>query len=558
MPSSRSPGFQALDYHAQTKHHLHRFARSTGYMDWANQPAPFRTYAGASSIPLPLAAVDPPLDYNALYQPARRSNPAPFSLTAVGLLLELSMGLSAWKAIPGQRWALRMNPSSGNLHPTEAHVIAVALQDLPDGLYHYHPLEHRLERRGRITPQQAAALQPLLGSPCLLVALTSIFWRETWKYGERALRYCQHDVGHALAALAFAARLLNWRLVRLAAADEDIGTALGFDRTPWPPHEAEEPALIAALLPPEAARPSSVFPTEAARILNTVDIEGFPNRLSPEHQDWDIIPRTAAICRRPPNADDEPVLAPPPLAAAARPAPEETQAAAVIRQRRSAQAFDPRGQLDRDAFLGLLDRTRPRPACPPFDARIGPDRISLVLFVHRVRDIAPGLYAFIRHPSHLGDMRRATSAAFAWKAVVSDLPLFLLESAEVRAEAIDLSCRQEIGGFSTFSLGMLARFEAEVRDTPWVYRELFWEAGLIGQVLYLEAEARGVRGTGIGCYFDDPVHERLGLQDRSWQSLYHFTVGVPIEDARLQTLPPYFHLDPGRRSSQTIIPSDQE
>ena len=36
-----------------------------------------------------------------------------------------------------------------------------------------------------------------------------------------------------------------------------------------------------------------------------------------------------------------------------------------------------------------------------------------------------------------------------------------------------------------------------------MYRRLFWECGLIGQVLYLEAEAAGVRGTGIGCFYDD-------------------------------------------------------
>ncbi|MGR9053408.1 MAG: nitroreductase, partial [Gammaproteobacteria bacterium] len=60
--------------------------------------------------------------------------------------------------------------------------------------------------------------------------------------------------------------------------------------------------------------------------------------------------------------------------------------------------------------------------------------------------------------------------------------------------------------------------------------------------LYLEAEAAGVRGTGIGCYFDDGVHEVLGLQDDAFQSLYHFTVGEPLEDTRLQTLPAYRHL----------------
>ena len=65
------------------------------------------------------------------------------------------------------------------------------------------------------------------------------------------------------------------------------------------------------------------------------------------------------------------------------------------------------------------------------------------------------------------------------------------------------------------------------------------EAGLVGQVLYLEAEAAGVRGTGIGCFFDDPVHQAFGLDGSRWQSVYHFTVGTPITDARIETGPPY-------------------
>lgn len=64
---------------------------------------------------------------------------------------------------------------------------------------------------------------------------------------------------------------------------------------------------------------------------------------------------------------------------------------------------------------------------------------------------------------------------------------------------------------------------------------------MIGQVLYLEAEAHGIRGTGIGCFFDDPVHDLLGLDGNSYQSLYHFAAGLPIEDPRLITLPPYAH-----------------
>ena len=57
--------------------------------------------------------------------------------------------------------------------------------------------------------------------------------------------------------------------------------------------------------------------------------------------------------------------------------------------------------------------------------------------------------------------------------------------------------------------------------------------------LPFEAEAAGVRSTGIGCFFDDPVHDVLGLRGHAFQSLYHFTVGKPVEDTRLTTEPGY-------------------
>ena len=93
---------------------------------------------------------------------------------------------------------------------------------------------------------------------------------------------------------------------------------------------------------------------------------------------------------------------------------------------------------------------------------------------------------------------------------------------------------------------MLAEFNQGMAEGPWSYRRLFWECGLIGQALYLEAEAAGIRGTGIGCFFDDSMHELLGIQDTEFQSLYHFTIGRPLVDSRLQTFPGYWHLNPER------------
>src|SRR5207245_6989275 len=94
--------------------------------------------------------------------------------------------------------------------------------------------------------------------------------------------------------------------------------------------------------------------------------------------------------------------------------------------------------------------------------------------------------------------------------------------------ASQVSSFQDIDAHGAFSLGMIAEYqEALFNHGPWFYRRLFWETGVIGQVLYLEAEAAGVRATGIGCFFDDPVHQAFGLKDLAFQSLYPFTVGRP-------------------------------
>ncbi len=123
------------------------------------------------------------------------------------------------------------------------------------------------------------------------------------------------------------------------------------------------------------------------------------------------------------------------------------------------------------------------------------------------------------------------------------LPLYWLLEGDAKTLATQVSCHQDIAGDSAFSLGMLAEFEGPLRQRgAWAYPRMFWEAGLLGQVLYLEAEAGGVRATGIGCFFDDPVHEIVAIKGLSLQSLYHFTIGGPVEDRRLLTLPPYGHL----------------
>ena len=216
-----------------------------------------------------------------------------------------------------------------------------------------------------------------------------------------------------------------------------------------------------------------------------------------------------------------------------------TSAAQIIRQRRSLLACDGTTSISAQRFYRMLGRTMP----VPWDAIPWRPAIHFGLFVHRVQGIEPGLYAMARDPGKVETLKTAMHAHFAWEpppGCPTELPLFLLERGDARALATQVSCRQEIAGDGAFSLGMLAEYQANlVAHGPSFYRRMFREAGAIGQVLYLEAEVAGVRATGIGCFFDDPVHQVFGFRDLVFQSLYHFTVGGPVDDPRLTTLPAY-------------------
>jgi hypothetical protein len=179
----------------------------------------------------------------------------------------------------------------------------------------------------------------------------------------------------------------------------------------------------------------------------------------------------------------------------------------------------------------------------PWDAIPWRPRIHLGLFVHRVEGVPRGLYALVRDPDKLAALQEVMRREFRWQHLPScppGLPLYLLQEGDCRALATTVSCGQHIAGDGAFSLGMIADYMGSLTTYGAAfYRNLFWEAGMVGQVLYLEAEETGIRSTGIGCYFDDPVHEVFGITSRQWQSFYHFTVGGQVEDTRLTTLPAY-------------------
>jgi len=575
------PVDRVIHYHLRTKHQFNRYARSLGYLDWANQPDPFRRFDGAQLIPLPLLKPDEePLSptYDTMYE--RIGVPCqPVSLKTLSRFFEFALALSAWKKAGESEWALRSNPSSGNLHPTEGYVVLPRIQgvDLVPGLYHYAPKEHELERRADFQADPVARLMAAFPHNAFLFGLTSVHWREAWKYGERAFRYCNHDVGHAIGTARVAAATLGWNMVLLDGVDQDTAAMLlGTDRKEdFGEAELEHPDCLAMIWPSQQVKRETLDVkrqgVEVPLFLDAAIVKelaggawhGKANRLSQAHGvHWDIIDEVAEASwkitgdvRTVPFQSPRSTSHPSPLT------PHGSTAGQIIRQRRSAVAFDGKTSISASSFFQMMQRVMPLAECSqlerpmPWDAWPYDPVIHLLIFVHRVDGLTSGLYCLVRDSRKVSFVQQVMNLELIWSRAPgcpADLPLYGLLEGDARKLAVQVSCHQDIAGDSAFSFGMVAEFEGTLRERgAWWYPRLFWEAGLLGQVMYLEAEAAGVRATGIGCFFDDPVHEIVGIQNLAMQSVYHFTVGGPAEDQRLQVLPPYGHLVRDEVKSET-------
>ena len=530
-----------IGYHEATKHQFHAYARGPGQLDWATQPNPFRRYEGA-----PLIALDHvPPSLEPSYDEAFVQGQVPpqsFTHRHVSQLFCDSLALSALKQAGASSWALRINPSSGNLHPTEGYLVCGPIAGLCTNpmVCHYAPAGHALEQRVEFPLEAWQALTKDLPEPVLLVGFTSVHWREAWKYGERAYRYCQHDAGHAMAAVSLAAAALGWQATLL----DDLGTdALAALLGVCDPQgaEVEEPDCVLAVYPQGTFCRTCTLPSAVIEAFGMLPWKGKPNVLSADHLEWPLIQRVKAATQKP--ATDQVYgtsrSTGPPLAVGSAP----LSLRKIIHQRRSAVALDGRITITRNAMYHILAKTMAGPGQFPFNTLPWTPLIHLALFVHRVQDLDSGLYVLVRDPTQTTALRGEMKPEFDWEkpeGCPDGLDLYRLRTGDARRLSEQVSCHQSIAADGCFSLGMIAGFEGPLRHYgAWFYPRLFWESGVVGQVLYLEAEAIGIRGTGIGCFFDDPMHSVLGLKTLQYQSLYHFTMGGAIEDPRLRSMPPY-------------------
>ena len=477
----------ALTFHEETKHSYESVYHSRHFLDWPNQPQPFKRYLGLEAIPLPtdlpmtrmpaLLALSPPGE-------TAMTTPVP-TLHDVAYVLFYAAGVTKRRFYPGHGEMLfRAAACTGALYHIDLYLSVADIPGLQAGLYHFDPRDFALRqlRQGdyRRVLVEASGDDPALQEAPVIVIGSDTFWRNAWKYRARAYRHSFWDAGTILANLLAAAhaRTLPDHLT-LGFADAPVNALLDVDTD-------REVALFLVGLGTGATLPAAAPPVEP------LHLEVAP--LSPEELDYPAmrIMHAASSLESPEEAAEWRGAAPetpfPPVTGELFPLCPDTidtlPSAAledVIRRRGSTRRFSHQPLSLVQLSNMLVPATQPIPAdCLAASGRRLND---LYLIVNAVAGLPSGAYVF--HPQSQA--------------------LELLGAGDFRRQAGELALGQELAADASVAvfclcdvLALLERFGNRG------YRVAQLEGGILGGRMYLAAYAQGFGATGL-TFFDDDV-----------------------------------------------------
>src|SRR3990172_10037383 len=235
-------------YHNGTKHSYQSIRTNPHYLDWENQPLPFKIYSKLEPIPLPQhlppSGMPALLAISAVEAPAE-SQVGPASQTLAEIFY-LSAGITRRKSHPGGEILFRAAACTGALYHIDLYLVCGDLPGLEAGVYHFGPHDFALRRlrKGdyRAGLGRASGEEPSIVNAPAVVICASTYWRNAWKYQSRGYRHCHWDNGTILANLLSppAAPKIAVRVV-VGFVDAAVNQLLGLDT------EREAPLSLVAL-----------------------------------------------------------------------------------------------------------------------------------------------------------------------------------------------------------------------------------------------------------------------------------------------------------------------
>jgi len=481
-----NPDIQAgWNYHNSTKHSQHSVRTNPHFLDWANQPLPFKIYPQLELIPLPREFHETGVPaLKAIAEVSQRQNSIP-DLQALSQLLYFSAGITRRRSYTGGEIYFRAAATTGALYEIELYVACGPLPDLDAGLYHYAAGEFglRLLRAGdfRRVLVEATANEPSIAHAPVIIICTGTYWRNAWKYQARTYRHFGWDNGTILANLLAmsTARDLSAKIV-CGFVDADVNRLLDLDTER---EIAFSLVSIGRVADPPPALPENISPLELETVPVSKKEVDYPamravhaasSLLSPEEvAAW----RENTFVKRKEPGDQ--LIPMQPLAETELPSDSIEQ---VILRRGSTRRFarEPISFAQLSTILDRSTRGVPADSLNPFGAQLN----HLYLIVNAVDGLPSGSYFFNRE-------RRG---------------LELLKQGDFRDEAGYLGLEQELPADASVAVFFLADLQAIFqRLGNRGYRAVQLEAGIIGGKLYLGAYALRLGASGLTFYDDDVV-----------------------------------------------------
>jgi SagB-type dehydrogenase family enzyme len=452
-------------YHEATKHSLESVTSNMHRLDWRIKPLPFKIYSD-------LEKIEPPDD--------------------ISRLCLYSNGVLRWRPnLMGDVYGFRAAPCTGALYHIELYLATCDRKGLPAGLYHYsaHDNELRRLREGdfrRVLWDASSGFAPLRDAP-LIIALTSTFWRNSWKYQARAYRHSYWDSGVILANLLALAEVDQVSAsVVMGFVDRSVNQLLGVDG------EQEAAVALVALSggAPLAKAPVEVSNLDYATMPLSVRQVSYPLIVEAHAASSFASPDEVSAWRANAGYSDEKAV----LREAAW-LPGEEKIETVIERRRSNRQFA-RRPISRSDLERLLQAAT---ASVPGDA-FGPDLVQPFLVVNAVEGLAPGKYMHDLTPIENGDFRRA---------------------------AAELALGQPIAAHAAINIYFMADLDALfARLGERGYRVAQMAGAIAGGRVELAATALGLGATGL-TFFDDDVTAFFEPAANGRQVMYLVAAGQP-------------------------------
>ena len=484
--SNNSNSEVALNYHNTTKHSYASVRNNQHFLDFENQPLPFKIYPRLepSRLPAEVRRTDVAA-LSAISQIVPAQTIAAPDLEAIAQLLYLSAGITRHRKYPGGEIYFRAAACTGALYEVELYLVCGDLPNLVGGVYHFAPAEFGLRRlrtgdyRGVLI--EATAAEPAIAHAPLTIVCTCTYWRNSWKYQDRTYRHFGWDNGTLLANLLAVATALGLPAkVACGFVDDTVNALLDVD----PRREA---AFSLVPLGHVSAPPAQPLAEVSSLGLETV-------QLSRHEVDYPLMremhaasslhaPQEIAAWRcgtplthfPPPQGSVVPLQ---PLSDADMPRDPIER---VILRRGSSRKFA-RTPITLPQLSTILDRsTRGVPA--DFLDPVGSQLNHLYLIVHAVEGLESGAYVFHRGRNVLECLRQG----------------------DFRSQAGYVGLQQALPADAAVDVFFLADLQPILqRFGNRGYRAVQLEAGILGGKLYLAAYAQHLGATGL-TFFDDDV-----------------------------------------------------